>query len=127
MNSVPQNRLREKTMAFRMVGHRQNSCQILKKTATAADGMHISAKLTDVSSGEMIELSITNCSPSTVQIVPNAYDLVVNRPGFNATRGEHIPHFALRLWNMGGLEPFSCFSHPISTTRKLSTTSLLVS
>jgi hypothetical protein len=45
------------------------------------DGLHVSAKLADVPSGEMVELSVTNCSPSTVQIVPNAYDLVVNGPG----------------------------------------------
>jgi hypothetical protein len=36
------------------------------------DGLHVSAKLADVPSGEMVELSVTNCSPSTVQIVPNA-------------------------------------------------------
>ena len=44
------------------------------------DGLHVSAKLNDVASGEMVELSVTNCSPSTVQIVPNTYDLVVNVP-----------------------------------------------
>ncbi len=45
------------------------------------DGLHVSAKLTEVPSGEMVELSVTNCSPSTVQIVPSTYDLVVNGPG----------------------------------------------
>jgi hypothetical protein len=53
------------------------------------DGLHISAKLTDVSSGEMIELSVTNCTASTVQIVPNSYDLVVNGPG--------APHPLIRI------------------------------
>lgn len=45
------------------------------------DGLHVSAKLADVLFGEMVELSVTNCSPSTVQILANTYDLVVNGPG----------------------------------------------
>jgi hypothetical protein len=48
------------------------------------DGLHVSAKLTEISFGEMVELSVTNCSPSTVQIVRNTYDLVVNGPGATA-------------------------------------------
>lgn len=41
------------------------------------DGMHVSAKLTEVPSGEMVELTVTNCSSTAIQLVPAAYDLVV--------------------------------------------------
>lgn len=44
------------------------------------DGLHLAVKLAQVPSGETVELTITNCSSSAIQIIPNSFDLAVNGP-----------------------------------------------
>ena len=58
----------------------------------SADGLNVSAKLMQVSAALMVEVVVTNCSTTSVQISPKSYELLVIGPG-----GSHTDKILARL------------------------------